>query len=181
MNKKEKIYQTSLELFVELGEQATSMKLVAQKAGCGIGTMYNYFASKEVLMKELFLESKARLLDYVFNDFDFEASVKQQFNTAWLRTIEFHLNHPLILKYTSMYAHKCNAENLEQGSSMGFEDKVLQIYERGKKEGVIKNENTYMLLISNIGSITQNVLQFPKMNKSQIQVIVQMAWDAIKS
>ena len=50
MNKRANILKSALKLFVEQGEQTTSMKWIAKEANCGIGTMYNYFSSKEELI-----------------------------------------------------------------------------------------------------------------------------------
>jgi AcrR family transcriptional regulator len=55
MNKRKDILAAALQLFVERGEQSTSMRCVGKAANCGIGTMYNYFHSKDDLISELYL------------------------------------------------------------------------------------------------------------------------------
>ena len=52
VNKKDNILKAALKLFVEQGEQSTSMKWIAKEAKCGIGTMYNYFQSKDELISK---------------------------------------------------------------------------------------------------------------------------------
>ncbi len=64
-NKKElrqKIIRASRELFDKNGFEATFMEQIAEKAGVGIGTAYNYFKSKE----ELYVLSMAETIAYDF-------------------------------------------------------------------------------------------------------------------
>jgi len=49
-NKKQKIMDASLSLFAEKGFSATSINMIAKKAGISKGLMYNYFKSKEELI-----------------------------------------------------------------------------------------------------------------------------------
>ena len=51
--KRELIMETALELFAENGFHATSISQIAKKAGISKGLIYNYYASKEDLLKYL--------------------------------------------------------------------------------------------------------------------------------
>ncbi len=66
MNKRDDKLNSALKLFVEQGEQATSMKWLAKEANCGIEILYNYFASKDELINALYVEFKTKLSEYVF-------------------------------------------------------------------------------------------------------------------
>lgn len=52
---RERVTTSALELFAERGYGSTSVKAIAQHAGVSQGLMYNYFPSKEVLLREIFL------------------------------------------------------------------------------------------------------------------------------
>lgn len=47
------IIDTSLMLFSEQGYDATSIRVIAQRAGISLGLLYNYFKSKETLLIEI--------------------------------------------------------------------------------------------------------------------------------
>lgn len=47
------IRETALQLFGELGYHPTSMNAIAKKAGISKGLLYNYFSSKEELVKDI--------------------------------------------------------------------------------------------------------------------------------
>jgi AcrR family transcriptional regulator len=50
------IIQAAQVLFIEQGYHGTSMRQIAQKAGLAVGGLYNHFASKEDVFREVFLE-----------------------------------------------------------------------------------------------------------------------------
>jgi AcrR family transcriptional regulator len=54
-----KIIETALELFAQHGYEATSVRMIAQAAGIAQGLLYNYFASKEVLLATIVQQSMA--------------------------------------------------------------------------------------------------------------------------
>jgi len=51
--RKHQIMTVALELFAQKGYHATSIASIAKEAGISKGLLYNYFDSKEVLLKEL--------------------------------------------------------------------------------------------------------------------------------
>lgn len=53
---KHKIFESALELFAEAGYHTTSISQIAKKAGISKGLMYNYFESKDQLLKEIVFE-----------------------------------------------------------------------------------------------------------------------------
>ncbi len=181
MNKRDDILVASLKLFVEQGEQATSMKWIAEEAECGIGTMYNYFKSKEDLINVLYLENKTKLFTYILDKFDTQASVKQQFIAAWLRYMDYSASNPLEGRFLQMFSHspKISDQINEQVEKLIYP--LIKIYEKGIDEGIIKNHNTLQLLIFTFGAITTSIDFNPILSSELKEDIVLMAWDAIKS
>ena len=58
VNKKEAITTAALRLLVSKGIRATPMSAIAKEAGTGMGTIYNYFPNKEMLVNALYVEVK---------------------------------------------------------------------------------------------------------------------------
>jgi len=50
------VMEAAYELFLEHGYAATSMRQVADRAGIALGSIYNHFAGKEAIFRELILE-----------------------------------------------------------------------------------------------------------------------------
>lgn len=54
-NKKELIRETAIDVFARLGYHNATTDKVAQEAGVAVGTIYNYFRSKEEILEYIFL------------------------------------------------------------------------------------------------------------------------------
>ncbi len=59
--RREQIMQVALELFAHDGYHSTSIASIARKAGISKGLMYNYFESKEALLKELIITTSNKV------------------------------------------------------------------------------------------------------------------------
>ena len=175
------IFYAALKLFVEHGEQATSMKLVGKEAKCGIGTMYNYFPSKDELINELYVETKIKLINSILEAVNTKVPVKKQFIDSWLKAIDFAYTNSLEFKFLEIFSHspKISKQASEEVNKLLYP--VLEIYEKGKREGILKNLDTLQLLIFTNGAITASVINNPNIDKKGKMEVVLMAWDAIKS
>jgi len=85
-NKKQKIMDSALNLFAEKGFSATSINMIAKKAGISKGLMYNYFESKEELITTIlntgfdeFLSVFDSNKDGVLTDKEFVDFIEQTF------------------------------------------------------------------------------------------------------
>ncbi len=53
-NRRDQLIETAMELFSEQGFATTSIKSIARAAGVSQGLLYNYFSSKEELLRHIF-------------------------------------------------------------------------------------------------------------------------------
>lgn len=181
VNKKTDILKAALKLFVEQGEQATSMKWVAKEAKCGIGTMYNYFPSKDDLFCELYYELKSKMFVYISENLDKSSPVKMQFIDSWFKLLDFTKLFPLEYKFIEMYAHSPRITDEYKQKIDALCSFVSDIYERGKREGVIKNYDTKQLINFTNSAIIGSIINNPDIDENKKKEIILMAWDAIKS
>ena len=63
--KEEVIMQTALRLFASKGFESTSVSNIAKEAGISKGLMYNYFKSKDDLLKRIIIGNLSKFLDYL--------------------------------------------------------------------------------------------------------------------
>src|SRR5690348_4908361 len=59
--RRDAVLDAALALFSEFGFHGTAVPLIAERAGVGMGTVYRYFPSKEVLVNVLYRQLKAQL------------------------------------------------------------------------------------------------------------------------
>lgn len=86
-NRKAQILETALELFANEGYYPTSISKIAKKAGISKGLMYNYFTSKEQLVREIIDRGLRHLLstydpdrDGVLTDMEFKYMIDAIFD-----------------------------------------------------------------------------------------------------
>ncbi len=98
------ILAVALRLFSERGFHNVSMQEIAEKSECGVGTLYNFFASKERLFIELMLAGiekiRARLIPILDSDKP-ETERLSEYVRAHTDLVESNLD--LVRLYTSQY------------------------------------------------------------------------------
>lgn len=60
------LLQTAYDLFAELGYSRTTMRLLAQRAGVGLGTIFKHFPDKPSLLVAAFQEDLGRVVEQAF-------------------------------------------------------------------------------------------------------------------
>lgn len=180
MNKREDILNASLKLLVEHGEQASSMKWIAQEANCGIGTMYNYFPSKETLINEVYLYVKDKKADFINDGYDNTESIKQQFIHCWTRVIQFSKENPVAYKFLEKFALSPIITEKTRKEALRFFLPIMEIYETGKQKGIIKNWDTFELVLFTNGALSSIIFHNKEIDADKIHEIILLAWDAVK-
>src|SRR5262245_52608156 len=98
-DKEEAILCAALELFVERGFHATNVPSIAERARVAPGTIYYYFAGKEVLVNTLYRRWKGAIGRRVVDGFPMDRPPREQFRTIWDRMADFALAHPRELEF----------------------------------------------------------------------------------
>lgn len=76
-DKRKQIMDAAVKLFAEKGFHAASISLIAKEAGISKGLMYNYFDSKETLLKEIMDELTNQVMDLMNPDHDDEITSQE--------------------------------------------------------------------------------------------------------
>jgi AcrR family transcriptional regulator len=91
--KRNAILQAAVQEIVETGLGAATAK-IAQRAGIASGTLFTYFATKEELFNELYLELKAELYARIGGDFPLKASLERRVRHIWFAFCQWSLDFP---------------------------------------------------------------------------------------
>lgn len=92
--KRDHIIRATRDLLFEHGLQDTSMAQIAQRAGVGMGTIYNYFANKEELVFTLYSEIKAAMSEFALESYDEIEPVVKRFLHILVRYAQYGVLHP---------------------------------------------------------------------------------------
>ncbi len=182
-DKRQKIVNTAIKLFVKNGLHNTSMRALAKEAGVATGSLYTYFDSKKQLIIELFyayVEESAAVLK--MHD-DPTQSVKQRFYTLLGQNLRLDMENPDKFRLMRMCAYEpiimetINADSCENSP-------LAAVLEAGKAQGLIKNLPMPDLFYQVFGGAA-SLLEWRLFNQETIDdiditMIIDVAWDAIK-
>jgi|GEM_PF-959064 len=97
-DKKMMLIEASIELFYKQGFWKSSTASIAKHAKVATGTLFNYFASKEQLIDEVYLHIKAELLHELRNSYaqlDDDAKVSQILENQWRSYVIWGIDNPV--------------------------------------------------------------------------------------
>jgi len=84
--KRSAILQAAVREIADLGLSAPTAK-IAKRAGVAAGTLFTYFANKEELLNQLFLELKGEVYTRVNANFPYKASLGRRARHIWSSSI----------------------------------------------------------------------------------------------
>jgi len=103
--KREAILKAALKVFAEYGVHGVPVPEIAAQAGVGTGTIYRFFASKEVLINELFREQKRAINRRLTEDLDRSVAPRALFQEYWRRLVAFAREEPEAFRFLELQDH----------------------------------------------------------------------------
>ncbi|TSE04171.1 TetR/AcrR family transcriptional regulator [Aquimarina algiphila] len=179
------IVENTLDIVFEKGFAGVKMATLAKKIGISVSTLYVYYKNKEDLIISIATELIERETKRSSNSITADLPFKLKIKAIWVYWINFSINHSKEMNFItqvkkSPYYDKVPEAVRETKSRLGTD-----LFELGKKEGLIKNVSNE-ILESTMGAIlleTVNLIidKKLKLNKKDIDLMFSFAWDAIKS
>jgi AcrR family transcriptional regulator len=183
-NKLEQIFEATIKLVAKEGLAGLTMNKIAQEAGIGTGTLYVYFKGKEELINALFLRVKTRSARCYLRNYDETEPFKVGFRKIWTNILEDKLHEHELSVFVeqcvlSPYLDECIRAEMGKVTAPFF-----AMMERGKKEHLVKEMDTMLLLSSVMGVIVEFVhmvkVGMVQPTKENIDACFTISWDAIK-
>ena len=183
IDKRNALIKATIELINNNGFLATPMSKIAKIANVSPATIYLYFENKQDLVNKTYIEVKAVYTAYAFTTYETNASVEVGFETIWKRIAEFKLNES---EYAMFLAQCDNTPMIDESSRQeGIKhfQPLLDLIERGKKEGIIKPISDYLLYAFAINPLSFLMMSQQRgafqLNEKHIEEAYQSAWDSI--
>jgi AcrR family transcriptional regulator len=162
--KKDKIRTAALELFCTYGPDKTSVNEIAQRAGVSPASVYNYFGSKEGLMKDTIinlLESSWKLREELWNsELPFPELLKRSVTMKDDFYDRIDLDNFLDLLNSNIEIKK----HIDDFNKKRYPKIVQKFIEKGRREGYIRKEISLEAAMVYL-TMYQDVLQRPEMKK----------------
>lgn len=186
-DKRELIIQAALDLIAEHGFHGTSMAMIADRAKVGAGTIYRYFASKDILIMDLFKEVEKALYDSLRSKSTAEQSIHERFIEHGSILLRYLIDNPIIFKYleqffNSPYGVAHRREKLMDDGGKG--NQFVDLFRDGIAQGQIKELPIVVLFAHYFGPIMvmarDHILGFYTLDDNAITQSLENCWDALK-
>lgn len=181
--KREAIFNAALKFILEEGFSGMKMSAVAKRAGVATGTLYIYFSNKSDLINELYRDLKKKSAAEYIEGYQDTMGFAEGFEVIWFNYLERNLKKPEEGAFLEQYYRSpyLNEETKEES------DRLLQpifdLIEKGKKERVVKNVSTPLLVAQLSGALNEIVKWHMngslELNKKTIAAAYELAWQSI--
>jgi AcrR family transcriptional regulator len=179
------IYTATLSLVTEKGLAGITMSEIAKAAGLATGTLYIYFKSKDELINSLFTHCRKSSAEIYFKNYEAEKPFKIGFKTIWLNLLKYRLQR----FEEAVFMEQCYHSPFITESNKDISKKLLQplyaLMERGKKENLVKDMDTFLLLTFMVGTLNEVVKQAHYSGRKLTKIIIedsfQLCWDGLKA
>ncbi len=164
LRQREEILSAALELFSEKGYRNVSMQEIAQKAEFGVGTLYNFFQSKEDLYKALVKTYAERFHKAILDAMEGLGDEVEKLRAFIRAKIQlFKENQAVIRLYIAETTNlaitvKAGLESDIKILYRSFLDTLAKVFEDGINKGIFHGINSPFYLALAIDSFTSNLL-----------------------
>lgn len=184
-DKRTALLNATLTLVNNHGFHNTPMSKIAQLAGVAPATIYLYFENKQDLVNKLYLEVKSDFSNCAFEGYTEELSVKKGFELIWFNIANYKLNQIKEANFLSQCDNSPMIEEAVRIEGLKNLQPLLDLWERGKKEGIIKQLSDYILYAFTVyplsfllGMQEREIYTLSEESKAET---FKAAWDAIKT
>lgn len=142
--RRNEIFDASVHLILKKGFKATSMREIAEAAGVGKSTLYDYFNSKDEILISYFEDAIQVLTDRAQEIVDQDLDVSEKLR----KILEMHLtylidNKNLYLKLTAeIQSLSLGSQKQIQTKRYAYQDMLGALIEEGSKSGVFRTVNS---------------------------------------
>lgn len=185
MTKKEKILAATLKLIVSKGIDNTPMSEIAKEADTGMGTIYNYFSTKEILLNELYFHLKVKESEIIIQGYDGTLSVKQRFMHLWKKMVDYFIQEPLDFLFLEQFYYSPSIDPIAKHKGGLYVGELDKVYLDGQKQQLMKDGDIKEWIGFTSGSLVSLVKlhhsKYIQLEEKTINQYIQAAWDAVKS
>lgn len=183
-DKKSALLQATLTLVNNNGFHNTPMSKIAKLAGVSPATIYLYFENKQDLINTLYLEVKESFSACAFKGFNEEMSVKKGFELIWFNIANYKLNQINEATFLSQCDNSPMIDEAIRVEGLKNLQPLLNLWKRGKEEGMIKPLSDYILYAITIYPLSflleMQDRDIYTLNQKVKAETFQAVWDAIR-
>ncbi|MEQ8675563.1 MAG: TetR/AcrR family transcriptional regulator [Aggregatilineales bacterium] len=183
-SKRDQIFDATRDLIFEQGLQDSSMSQIARRANVGMGTIYNYFDSKEELVFSLYSEIKTAMDASIMSGYDASQPVVKRFFHLLRHVVRFGIAHPREFRLTGQLSMVPYVQEQAGGKDYALVTAFDQLFKDAQEQHLIKEMSSNAIGLLILGAINALVeahaMKQITLEEDLIDMIVTACWDAIK-
>lgn len=182
--KRNALLKATLDLVNNHGFHDAPMSKIAKMAKVSPATIYIYFENKQDLINQLYLELKISYTENAFKGYSLSMPVKKAFELIWYNIADYKLKQV----DEAWFLSQCDNTMMidEEGREEGLKhlQPLLDLWERGQREGIIKEVSPYILYAYSINPLAflmnMQKRDLYQLNQKSLEQAFQAAWDSIR-
>ncbi|WP_423840029.1 TetR/AcrR family transcriptional regulator [Vibrio mytili] len=183
-DKREQILTATEKLIAESGFQGLSMQKLANEAGVAAGTIYRYFADKEILLEEVRLHVAKRIATAMQAGVSDEMPLKERYRTMWLNVWHFTASNLCTISNRAQYQSLPRAETIEtQKIERQLFAQVDRFFDQGKEQDIFKPLDNDVLAGLSFEACSalarRHAFGFYHLDDDALEAAIEASWDAI--
>lgn len=183
--KRRALVEATIKLVNELGFAASSVSKIAKEAGVSSSTLYIYFDNKEDLLVSSYLDIKIEIGRAVFAEFDPKLPVRDIFFRFCTNLFDYMAEHNERAAFMEQFACSPLLARIDSEEFGDAFKEFYEIIEKGKRDKIIKDVPVEYLGLFMFHPITKLAVSGTgcaktKFSKDNLDIIFDMAWDAIR-
>jgi AcrR family transcriptional regulator len=185
-DKRTAIIEAALELVAEQGFHGTPMAMIASRAGVAAGTIYRYFANKDVLIRDIYTSLEADAWAMIREEYPEDQPIRDRYLHIGRKLIGYFLTSPLEFRFVEQFHNSPYGVDCRRDKFFGKKNKdlVTELFEEGQQQQIIKELPLPILSALTFGPLVDacrdHILQFINLDETLIEQITEACWDAIK-
>lgn len=185
--KRQEILHAALELIAEHGFHGAPIASIADRAGVGAGTIYRYFANKDVLITELFQELHDKIHTGLMEGYKTDKPLRERFIHVSTELLRYFITNPLEFRFLEQYLNSPYGAAFRRDRILGKGwdgDLYRKLLEEGGAQQIVKDLPLVVLFALAFGPLLtvarDHILGFVELDDALLVQAVQACWDGIK-
>ncbi|QOD61368.1 TetR/AcrR family transcriptional regulator [Polaribacter haliotis] len=184
IDKKNALVNATIELVNNNGFHATPMSKIAKMANVSPATIYLYFENKQDLVNQTYVEVKATYTKFVFDTYDENMPIEEGFKMIWQRIADYKFNDCKNAMFLAQCDNTPMIDEVSRQEGIKHLQPLLDLWERGKKEGIIKPISNYILYAYAINPLSFLMISQKRgaiqIENKELEEAYIAAWNSIK-
>jgi AcrR family transcriptional regulator len=184
IDKRNALIKATIALVNNNGFHATPMSKIAKMANVSPATIYLYFDNKQDLLNKTYIEVKQHYTNYAFAKYQLNKPIEESFKLIWYRIAHYKLTDC----EHAMFLAQCDNSPIIDAPSRQEGIKHLQplldLWERGKQEHIIKPVSDYLLYAYTINPLSILMMMQKRgdfsLDDAHLDEAYHLAWHSIK-